>query len=202
MKPDPSPEADDECIPLSTHRAFVPPARRIINDTRQLRSFPTQAVSETGLVELSENDRRKFAIFVQGESRDPLGRIPIGSNSLRSVSPEGATAPEYLPIKPDPGTREARQKKCDVCRQNDYTCEIVATKFEPPDDATRWIYPVHQRSVRLSWTAAACCRFPQASLLAPSCRALLHHQARSQNPAAGCEHQSGSRLPQSREIAE
>ncbi len=38
-----------------------------------------------------------------------------------------------------------------------------------------------------------------ASLLAPLCQALLLNHAQSQSPAAGCEHESGSRLPQSRD---
>ena len=69
-----------------------------------------------------------------------MPEFPTRSYSLRSVHPEGATAPESLPPvlsnQPDSGDRGHGQRTHLVCHQFDDTCGIVATAFDAWVDVT------------------------------------------------------------------
>ena len=65
--------------------------------------------------------------------RELIGQFPVGSYLLRTVSPEGVTMSEYLPLESsnqtDFGTHERGRKRRSDRHQCDYTCGIVAKSF-------------------------------------------------------------------------
>ena len=66
-------------FPLSTHCAFVPKARRMMDDPCRLRPIPAEAECETGLIASYRDDRSSLA-NVDHESCDQRGHFPTGSN--------------------------------------------------------------------------------------------------------------------------